>query len=251
MLVDTHAHIYDETYKNIDEIINNATDNGIYKIINCAESLKTSKEIMLLKAKHENILFCSFGIHPAYANEIDEEKLKELEDLIKKNKPVAVGEIGLDYHYENVDREKQKEIFIKQLGFAEKYKLPVIIHSRDATEDTINILKKYKLKGIIHCFTGSVETAKEYIKLGYVLGIGGVVTFKNSKLIETVKQIGIENIVLETDCPYISPEPFRGQKNEPKNIKIIAEYIVKNLNINLKDLEVITNENISRIFDIQ
>lgn len=250
MLVDTHAHIYDETYDNIDEIINNATDNGIYKIINCAESLKTSKEILLLKSKHENVLFCSFGIHPAYASETSKEELMELEELIKNNKPLAVGEIGLDYHYENIDKEKQKKIFIKQLDFAVKYNLPVIIHSRDATEDTINILKKYKLKGIIHCFTGSIETARKYIKLGYVLGIGGVVTFKNSKLIETVKQIGIENIVLETDCPYMTPEPFRGQKNEPKNIKNIAEYIAKNLNISLKNLEFITNENIGRIFDI-
>ena len=146
-----------------------------------------------------------------------------MENIISSvTKVVGVGEIGLDYHYDNTYKEKQRDLFEKQLILAEKYNLPVVIHTRDATEDTINILKKHNSSGIIHCFSGSYETARIYLNLGYKLGIGGVVTFKNSKLPEVLRKISIDDIVLETDSPYLCPEPFRGKQNSSKYIPIIV-----------------------------
>ena len=250
MLVDSHAHITKENYENIEEILNEANKNGINKIINAGDNLDSSKEVISLSKQYDNVLFCAVGIHPEYADSIKEKDLIEIENLIKNNKVIAVGEIGLDYYYGKENKLKQIELFEKELSLAVKYHLPVVVHSRSAVEDTINTLKKYKLKGVIHCFNGSTEIAKGYIKLGYKLGIGGLLTFKNCKLIEVLKEKGIENIVLETDSPYLTPEPFRKYKNEPKYIKNIAEFLSKELGIEIEKLEYITNKNISEIFDI-
>lgn len=250
MLIDSHAHITQKIYDDIGSVLERAKENNVLKIINCGDNLESSKEIISLSKTYDNVLFCTVGIHPEYAKETNEKDILELEKLIKNNKIYGIGEIGLDFYYGKEDRNKQIALFKKQLELATKYKLPVIIHSREATNETINILESYNLKGIIHCFTGSIEKAKRYIKLGYKLGIGGVVTFKNSRLVETLKQIKAESIVLETDSPYLTPDPYRKNRNEPKYIKIISEFISKNLNITEEELEYITSKNVSDIFDI-
>ena len=202
-----------------------------------------------LSSKYDGMFF-TLGLHPS-------ENLYELENIIKlikenlnNTKFVGIGEIGLDYYWNNENKEEQLKVFEKQLCIAEKYKLPVIVHSREATKDTIDLLRKYNLKGIIHCFNGSVETAQEYIKMGFKLGINGVVTFKNCKLIDVIKEVGVNNIVFETDSPYLTPVPDRGKQNNPSYINVIAKYISENLNISISDLENITNKNVSNIFDI-
>ena len=161
---------------------------------------------------------------------------------------MAIGEIGLDYHYTKDNKEKQIELLRDQLKIAEEFDLPVIIHSREATEDTINVLKDYSVKGVIHSFSGSLETARIYIKMGYLLGINGVVTFKNSKLKNIIKEVGLENIVLETDSPYLTPEPYRGKTNGPEHIFDIALYLAHLFNVSLEDVAKITNNNVKKMY---
>ncbi len=209
--IDTHAHIYKEYYSDISDLINFIKDMGITRVINAGCDLKSSLEVLELADKYD-ILSCAIGIHPESASNYQDSDLRIIEDNLKNKNVVAIGEIGLDYHYTKENKKEQIELFEKQLVLAEKYNLPVVIHSREATEDTINTLKKYKVTGVIHSFSGSLETAKIYIKMGFALGINGVVTFKNSKLKDVLRQISIENIVLETDSPYLSPDPKRGQK---------------------------------------
>ena len=249
MLIDTHCHLYKEYYKNINSLMNEIRKDGIAIVINNGCNFKTSCEVEKLSTLY-NYMYFTIGLHP-------EENMSEIDDvieLIKKNlnnkKFVGIGEIGLDYYWNKDKKEKQKEIFKLQLNIAEKYNLPIIIHSRESTGDMLDILKKYKLKGIIHCFNSSVEVAREYIKMGFKLGINGVVTFKNCKLIEVIKEIGIENIVLETDSPYLTPVPDRGKQNNPTYINNICDFLCDNLGINKKELEYITNKNVRDIFDI-
>jgi TatD DNase family protein len=249
MFIDTHAHIHRKEYDNIDAVIKSAKEKGIIKIINCADNLNTSKEVIKLSNIYEGFLFSAIGIHPNYANEYKESDIEKLEKLLKENKIVAIGEIGLDYYHDSYNKNRQIELLKSQLELAVKYNLPIIIHSREATQDTINTLKEYNLKGIIHCFTGSLEVANIYIKMGYLLGIGGVITFKNSKLYEVVDKISLKNIVFETDCPYLTPEPYRKYKNEPKYLIEIAKYVSDLKNISTDKLCEITNENICKIFD--
>ena len=249
MLVDTHCHIYSEYYNNIDLLMKNLNENNIGKVINNACNFKSCLEVLEL-SKNYNNMYIALGLHP-------EEDLNEIDkviELIKTNidnkKLIAIGEIGLDYYYNKDNKNMQIEILEKQLKLAEELSLPVIIHSRDATGDMLNILKKYNLKGVIHCFNGSVEVAKEYIKMGYKLGINGVVTFKNCKLIDVIKSIGINDLVFETDSPYLTPVPDRGKQNNPSYINNIVDFISENLNINREDLETISNRNVKDIFDI-
>ena len=187
------------------------------------------------------------GIHP---ENIDNSNLKTIENIIKEHKVFAIGEIGLDYHYNDENKDEQKEYFIKQLDLALKYDLPVIIHIREAMQECFDILKTRKNKGIIHCFSGSVEMAREYIKLGYKLGIGGVLTFKNSKLYEVIEKIDLKDIVLETDSPFLSPEPFRGKKNKPCNVLYVAKRIAEIKNISLEEVINTTTATANQIFDI-
>ena len=249
MVVDTHAHVYKQYYLDINEIINNAKEKDVHKILNCGESLHSSKEVISLYKKYSDIFLCAVGIHPEHANEVNNDSIKKIELLLKKEGVVAIGEIGLEYHYNSDNKLIQKKLFVNQLDLAQKYNLPVIIHSREATEDMLKILKKYKLKGIIHCFSGSYEIAKEYIKMGYLLGIGGVVTFKNSKLIDTIKRIGPANIVFETDWPFLTPEPFRKYKNEPKYVVETIKFVSENLKIKYNDLILINNKNFNSTFN--
>ena len=198
-----------------------------------------------------NIVYATIGYHPDQADIITEKDIKKLENLVNSSKKVVgIGEIGLDYHYDDINKDKQKQIFEMQLKIAEKLSLPVVIHSRDATFDTIEILKKYKVKGIIHCFSGSLETANIYIGMGYKLGIGGVLTFKNSKLGEVVKEVSLNSIVLETDSPYLTPDPYRGKTNSYKYIPVIAEKLSQIKDVTINEVAKITTKNCYDLFDL-
>ena len=246
MLIDSHCHLINEDY-NIDEVINNAKENDVkYLIVSGSDQEDNRKNIELLNS-YDNI-FLSVGFHPCCSIKIKEEDYSFIEESIKNEKVVAIGEIGLDYYYGKDDIIEQQELFERQLKIAEKYNIPVVIHTRDAFEDTYNTLKKYNVKGVIHCFSGSLEVAKRYIDLGFYLGIGGVVTFKNSKLKEVVKEVGLSHIILETDSPYLSPK--RGEKNEPANIKLIAEFLSELLGLSYDEVSKITTRNVIELFNL-
>lgn len=246
-MIDTHAHILSEFYDNIDELIEELKSKEIIKVINCADSVETSKEVLNIYTKYEGYLLPAVGIHP---ENIENANISAIEELIKNNKVFAIGEIGLDYHYNDENKKEQREYFIKQLDFAIKYDLPVIIHIREAMQECFDILKTRKNRGIIHCFSGSTEMAREYIKLGYKLGIGGVLTFKNSKLYEVIEKIDLKDIVLETDSPFLSPEPYRGKKNKPSNVFYVAKRIAEIKNISIEEVINTTTKTASQIFDI-
>jgi len=248
MIVDTHCHIYEEYYENIDEFIKEIEEENIILIVNGINP-KTNKEVINLTKRYPNV-YGALGFHPSEVDNIKDEDLLELEKQLKIDKIVGLGEIGLDYYWRDDNRERQIDIFRKQLKIAEKNKYPVIIHNRESTEDMLFILKEYKLKGIMHAYTKSIELAKEFIKLGYKIGIGGVLTFKNTNLKEVVKDLDIEKIVLETDSPYLTPEPNRGKQNEPKNIKYVAKELSKIKNIPYEKLKKIILNNTLEIFDL-
>ncbi len=248
MFVDTHCHLYKEYYENIDNILNEAKEAQVVAFFVAGCSSKSNEEVLELVKKYECVYGC-LGIHPEEVLNYKREDILFLEEHIKNNKILAIGEIGLDYHYSKENREAQIELFESQMKIAEKYHMPVVIHSREATLDTIEVLKKYPtVKGVIHSFSGSLETARIYIKMGYKIGINGVVTFKNSHLKEILPEI-YSSIVLETDSPYLTPHPYRGTQNSPKYIRNIADYLCEYLNISLEELAKVTKENIQAIFD--
>ena len=247
-MIDTHAHIVKEYYEDIESLVDELKEKNVFKVINCATSITDSKEVIELSKKTNNYLMPAIGIHPEIVNDFD--KLEELEKLIKENKIIAIGEIGLDYYWNKENKKNQKECIIKQLDLAEKYNLPVLVHTRESIQDTFDILKTRKLKGIIHCYSGSYEMAKEFIKIGYKLGVGGVLTFKNSKLYEVIEKIDLKDILLETDSPYLSPEPYRGKQNNPYNIYYVAQRIAQIKNISLEEVIEQTTKNAYEIFDI-
>ena len=247
MFIDSHCHLFKEYYDNIDEVIKKAKDNDVKIMISSASSRKTCEEMLELAKKYPEV-YITLGIHPEEVDNYNDEDLSFIENNINNPKVVAIGEIGLDYHYEGYNKDKQLELFKKQLKLAEKYNLPVVVHSREATEDTINTLKKFKVTGVIHSFSGSKETAKIYIKMGFIMGINGVVTFKNAHIKDVIKEVGIEHFILETDSPFLTPHPFRGTKNDPSYIKTIAEFLSENLDISREDIGLITNKNVSNIF---
>ena len=251
MLIDTHCHISDEDYENKEEIIKNMENNIM--IVSTA-SPKDIEEVVNLCETHKNI-YGTIGIHPEFADTYKDEDLQKLEKYLAHPKIVGIGEIGLDYHYTKENKEKQKELFIKQINLANKYQKTIVIHSRDAIEDTYNIIEKYKNKNIkcnMHCFSGSLEMAERFVKLGVKLGIGGVLTFKNEKkLKEIVHALDIHNFVLETDSPYLTPEPLRGQKNEPRNVKYVAAKISQLKGISYAKTLEITTQTAIRQFDLK
>ena len=250
MFIDTHMHIGDDFGVQPDLYVKNASDAQVKVLI---ASFCEKDDIMLstkFVEKYKNLYAC-IGYHPEVSNKIVEKDYEILEEMVKNNpKIVAIGEIGLDYYWNKDNKVKQREVFCKQLEIAEKLKVPVVIHSRDSINETYEILKKYKVSGVIHCFSGSLEMAKKFISLGFLLGIGGVVTFKNSKLFEVIEKLELTNIVLETDSPYLTPEPNRGKTNESSNIPYIAEKIAKIKNISLEKVAKITTENAIRVFDL-
>lgn len=251
MYIDTHCHLSSEDYDDISEVILENRKNGIDKIIisGCTrDSIKESLDI----AKEYDDVYVTIGYHPSEASNTTEEDLLLLEKQIQERHVVGIGEIGLDYHYGKEDILLQQQLFRNQLEIAKKYKLPVVIHSRDATQDTISILEEYpEVIGDIHCFSGSIETAQKYISMGYKLGIGGVVTFKNSNLFKVVEAVGIQNIFLETDSPYLTPEPFRGHINSSKYVPYIAKRVSEILNISEELVGEITSSNASSLFDLK
>ena len=249
MYIDTHCHLSTEDYDDIELVINENRDNDIDKIIISGYSRDTIIETLDLIDKYSDV-YATIGYHPSEADITTIDDLTLLEKQIKHKKVVGIGEIGLDYHYGSDNKDKQISLFRKQMELAEKYNLPVVIHSRDATEDTINILKDYNVVGDMHCFSGSLETANIYIKMGYKLGIGGVVTFKNSNLYKVVESVGLENIILETDAPYLTPEPYRGKINSSKYIPYIALRISEILNCSIEEVAKKTTENACSLFDL-
>ena len=250
MFTDTHCHLSKEDYDNIDEVIERAKVNRVNRLIICGCDKKSIIESIEIANHYDNI-YLEIGFHPSEANITTEEDINWLDDLITKNrKVVAVGEIGLDYHWDKDNKDKQKDLFRKMISLSKKHNLPVVIHSRDAFQDTYDILKEEKVTGDIHCFSGNLENAKMYIDLGFVIGIGGVLTFKNTNLKETISKIDLKNIILETDSPYLSPEPFRGKQNEPKNVYYVAEEIARIKGLKLEEISTITEDNIERVFGI-
>lgn len=249
MFIDTHSHLFGEYYDNIDEIINKCKDRGIKRIIVSGVDMKSNLEVLELVNKYD-IVYGSIGFHPTELDKFSFSDLEWLEEHISDNKIVAIGEIGLDYHYDNTDKVKQIDILKRQFDIAKKYSKPIIFHSRDAIGDTYNILKDYKLNGSIHCYSGSVEMAREFTKLGYMIGVGGVVTYKNSKVLkDVVKDTELSYILLETDAPYLSPEPYRGSKNDSSNILEIAKVIAELKGISIDDVSRVTSDNAERLFD--
>ena len=245
-LTDTHFHL--SLDDDIEGIIKRANDNNVKNLIISCCDLKSIKEGLEIIKKYP--IYLTIGIHPDEVDTINQNTISYLEDLIiNDSKIIGIGEIGLDYYHNKDNKNEQIKLFKAQLDLAKKLEMPVIIHSRDATNDTINILKEYNLKTTIHCFTGSLETANIYIKEGYLLGIGGVLTFKNSKLKEVLKNIPLKNIVFETDSPYLSPEPFRGQKNESKNISIICDNLCSIKNMKRDEVIKITTNNVIKQYN--
>lgn len=247
MLIDTHCHLSSDDYDSLDEVIRSM--DGIMIASGCDD--KTNKEVLELVEKYENV-YGTLGIHPSEIDSITSDSFKIIEQNLLNPKIVGIGEIGLDYYWTKENIEKQKEVLQIQLELANKYNKPVVIHSREAIQDTYDILKNYNLKGTIHCFSSSLEMALEFIKLGYKIGVGGTLTFKNSKkLQEIVEKIDIKNILIETDSPYLSPEPFRGKKNNPSNVYYVAKKISELKNIDIKDVINITMANAIEIFDLK
>lgn len=249
MFIDTHCHLSKKDYEDIDLVIKNNIDSGVNKIIVSACEIEDFEEAVSLLKKYDSV-YLTLGFHPSEVSKISDSDLERLKELLKLERVVGIGEIGLDYHYGKDDYLEQIDLFEKQLKIAEEVKLPVVIHSRDAVNDTINTLKKYKVTGVIHCFSGSIETADIYIKMGYKLGIGGVVTFKNSNLYKAVEHVGLSNIVLETDAPYLAPVPYRGMQNSSKYIPIIAEKIAEVLDVSLEEVAQQTTLNACNLFDL-
>ena len=248
MYIDTHCHLSREDYDDIDKVIEENKEAGVDKIVVSGCSRESIEEVISLKDKYD-MVYVTIGYHPDNADIATFKDLDYLKSLLSEKKIIGIGEIGLDYYYTKENRDKQIWLFESQLKIAESFNLPVVIHSRDATMDTINILKKYKVKGIIHCFSGSLETANIYIKMGFLLGIGGVVTFKNSKLKDVVKEIPLSSIVLETDSPYLTPVPYRGKVNSSKYLEYTAKFISMIKNISVLELAEITSKNASSLFD--
>lgn len=249
MFVDTHCHLYKDYYDDMDAIIEKISINKIRAVINNGCDNISNKEVLRLKDKYP-LMYGALGIHPESVLSYSEDDILYIKKHINDNKIVAVGEIGLDYHYGKDTRLKQIELFEKQLQLAEIVNKPVIIHSREATLDTIDILKKFRVKGVIHSFSGSYETALQYIKMGFLLGINGVITFKNCNLKDVISKIDLKNIVLETDSPYLTPVPYRGKKNDSSHILDIAEYIASIKGVSLEKVAEETNANVLRCFDI-
>ncbi len=249
-LVDTHCHLDNEKF-DLDraEVIERIKDKLEF-CVNIGYDLKSSKKSLEL-AKEYSFIYAVVGVHPIDIAEYNDELEKELEIIAKDSKVVAIGEIGLDYHWMTEPKEVQQDRFRKQLELAKRVNKPVVIHTRDAMEDTVNILKEYpEIGGVIHCYPGSLETAKVLVDRFY-LGIGGTLTFKNAKkTVEVVKEIPLDRIVIETDCPYLTPEPFRGKRNEPIYVEYVAEKIAQIKEISVEEVVKVTTENAKKLYKI-
>ncbi len=250
-LVDTHTHIYDERYnEDFDNVLSRIEDELEF-IVSIGYDLESSEKSVVMANKYD-FVYASVGVHPVDIKKYNDDVEKEIKELAKENKVVAIGEIGLDYHWMEDPKEVQEQIFRRQLEIAREVKLPVVIHTREALEDTIRILEDYKdIGGILHCYPGSYEVAEKLLDRYYV-GVAGILTFKNNhKTKELIKKIPLEKIVVETDCPYLTPEPFRGTRNEPVYVKYVAEEIAKIKEISVEEVINQTTENAKKAYRIQ
>ncbi|CAG9614393.1 D-aminoacyl-tRNA deacylase [Bacillus rhizoplanae] len=255
MLFDTHSHLNAEQFEeDLQEVITRMKEAGVsYTVVVGFDEVTIKKAIEL--AETYDFIYAAVGWHPVDAIDMTEEHLKWLEELANHPKVVALGEMGLDYHWDKSPEDVQKEVFRKQIRLARKVKLPIIIHNRDATQDIVDILKEEnasEVGGIMHCFSGSVEVAKQCIDMNFLISLGGPVTFKNAKKPkEVAMEISMEQLLIETDCPYLTPHPFRGKRNEPSYVKLVAEEIAKLKGLSYEEVAVKTTENAKRLFGIQ
>lgn len=253
MIFDTHAHYDSHQFdEDRDELLCSMQENGIGTIVNSGADWDSVTGVVELARKYPHV-YAAVGLHPDEVGDLNEERFEFLKSQCQKDKVVAVGEIGLDYYWDKESHDVQKKWFIRQLELAREMDLPVIIHSRDAAEDTLNIMKEYGqgLRGVIHCFSYSKELAREYVKMGFHIGVGGVVTFKNGKkLKEIVEETPLERILLETDCPYLAPVPYRGKRNSSLYIPYIAEEIAKLKGVTYEEVVAQTEQNGKELFKI-
>ena len=254
MIFETHAHYDDAQFKeDRDALLCGMKESGIYPIINVGASIDSTKRTLELAEKYD-FVYAAVGVHPSEISDLNKETFEWLKQQVNNPKVVAIGEIGLDYYWDKEPKvqESQRYWFGRQLELARENNLPVIIHSRDAGADTMQVMKEHKaeeIPGVIHCYSYSKEMAMEFIKMGYYIGIGGVVTFKNArKLVETVEAIPLERILLETDCPYMAPEPFRGKRNSSLYLPYVIEKIAALKGITKEEVERITEENAKKLF---
>lgn len=252
MIFDTHAHYDDEQFdEDRERLLDSMQGRGIGNIVNVSSTYESCLQTMAL-TKRFPFIYAAIGIHPTETGELDEEKFAQVKKYAEKPKVVAIGEIGLDYYWNEPDSETQKKWFIRQLHLARELKLPVIIHSRDAAEATMEIMKAEKaveIGGIVHCYSYSAEMALEYVKMNFYIGVGGVITFKNArKLKEVVEKVPIERIVIETDAPYLSPEPNRGKRNSSINLPYVVNEIAKIKGLEPADVIRITEENARKVY---
>lgn len=253
MLIDTHCHLDDEKFNNDREsVIQTLTQNGIGFVINAGADFETSTKALELATKHPNV-YCTLGQHPQGAENLTPEFIEFIKQNAEYKKVVAIGEIGLDYYYLVTEKNIQKEMFIEQLKLANNLNLPVVLHIRDAWGDAIEILKNNKHllnnSGVVHCFSGSQEIAKQVLDLGLYIGFDGPITYKNAgKLLDVVKMVPLNRILIETDSPYLTPQEFRGQRNEPKFVKFVAEKICELKNITQEELENTLLQNVKNLY---
>ncbi|MCY6370115.1 TatD family hydrolase [Clostridium ganghwense] len=253
MIFDSHAHYDDESFnEDREQVIKELKENNIVGVLNCGASLQGARDSAILAEKYD-IFYAAVGIHPENADELTEEAVEEIKELAKKDKVRAIGEIGLDYYWdENPPKEVQKAAFRRQMELAKELDLPVVIHDREAHGDTLKIIKEFpEVMGVVHCFSGSVEFARECLKLGYYIGFTGVVTFKNSKkIVEVANEVSLDRILVETDCPYMAPTPYRGKRNRSEYIKYIIEKISEIKGISVEEVQDKTIENIKNLLKI-
>lgn len=252
LIFDSHAHYDDEAFdQDRGEILRNLPAQGICRIVNVGADLQGCRDAVALAAAYPYI-YAGVGIHPECVNDAPDEALNEVETLLDAPKVVAVGEIGLDYHFEdNAPREVQREWFAKQLALANRRGFPVIVHDRDAHGDTMELLCKYRPKGVVHCFSGSVEMMREVVRLGMYIGLGGAVTFKNARVpVEVAAAVPLDHLLLETDAPYMAPVPYRGKRCDSSMIAKTAERIAEIRQMPVEELLKATQQNASRLFGI-
>lgn len=252
MIFETHAHYDDEQYnEDREELLEQLPSQGIEYVVNIGASIETSKKSLDL-ANQYSYIYAAIGVHPNEVEELNEEKIMWLKESAKNSKVVAIGEIGLDYYWKEPDRQIQKIWFDRQMSLAKELKLPIVVHSRDAVKDTIDMMRAANARdigGVVHCYSYSLESAKLFLDMGFYLGIGGVITFQNAKkLKEVVEYTPIERIVLETDCPYLAPVPNRGKRNSSLNIPYIIQEIGKIKNLDYDEVTQITNQNAKKMY---
>ena len=254
MIFDTHAHYDDEAFdEDRDALLTSLPEAGIGTVVNIAASPRSIDKCLALAEQYPHV-YCALGIHPEHAADMTDELMEKIRSHLHDEKVVAVGEIGLDYYWPTPERDIQKEWFARQIDMAREENIPIVVHSREAAADTFQIMKDHhaeEVGGVVHCFSYSAEMAKKYVKRGFYIGVGGVVTFKNArKLVEVVEEIPLSNIILETDSPYLAPVPFRGKRNSSLNLPYVVEKIAQIKEVSEDEVIRVTQENARRMYRI-